>query len=206
MTVEPQQRPLVAADEALKRLMEGNARFLRGESSHARAGHGAPPDLVKGQWPFATVLGCSDSRVPPEILFDVGFGELFIIRVAGNIISPEVVGSLQYAGTHLETQLFLVLGHECCGAVQAALAAKFQGARERAHIEALLKNLLPGLEGIDPQLPPAQQLESAVEANVRWSMHQLLELPEARARQAEGRMKLVGGIYEIATGRVRLLE
>ena len=192
-------------DEALARLIEGNARFLRGESLYAHVSRGIPVDLAAGQWPFATILGCSDSRVPPEILFDAGFGDLFIIRVAGNIISPEVVGSIQYAGAHLQTKLFMVLGHESCGAVQAALAAKFQGAREREHIEALLKNLLPGLEGIDSNLPPALQLESAVEANVRWSMRQLFALPEARAHLDEGRVKLVGAIYEIATGAVRLL-
>src|SRR4030095_14828980 len=88
-------------------------------------------DLAGGQRPYATILGCSDSRVPPELLFDAGFGELFIIRVAGNVVSPEVMGSIQYAGTHLETRLFVVLGHEGCGAVQAALAAEVQGGRER---------------------------------------------------------------------------
>ncbi len=196
----------LSADEALARLMEGNARFLRGEPRNSRTPREILADMAKGQHPFATILGCSDSRVPPELLFDAGFGELFIIRVAGNVISPEVVGSIQYAGTHLKTQLFVVLGHEGCGAVQAALAAKFQGARERSRIEVLLQNLLPGLENIDPQLPPQQQLAHAVEANVRWSMRQLFELPEARARLEEGRVKLVGAVCEIATGRVRILS
>ena len=143
--------------------------------------------------------------MPPELIFDAGFGDLFIIRVAGNVVSPEVLGSLQYAGMHLKTRLFMVLGHEGCGAVQAALAAKFQGARERSRIQLLLDNILPGLDEIDPRLPPQQQLERAVEANVRWSMRQLLETPEGRARMAEGRMKLAGAVCEIATGRVRLL-
>jgi carbonic anhydrase len=195
----------VDADEALARLMEGNARFLRGEPRFTRAPKEVLADLVKGQRPFATILGCSDSRVPPELIFDAKFGDLFVIRVAGNVVSPEVWGSLQYAATHLKTQLFMVLGHEGCGAVQAALAAKFQGAQERSRIQLLLQNMLPGLDEIDPQLPPQQQLESAVESNVRWSMRQLLEAPEGRARMAEGRMKLAGAVCEIATGRVRLL-
>jgi carbonic anhydrase len=195
----------VGADEALARLMEGNARFLHGKTRYSHTPRELLADLAKGQHPFATILGCSDSRVPPELLFDVGFGDLFIIRVAGNVISPEVVGSMQYAGVHLQTQLFVVLGHEGCGAVQAALAAKFQGARERSRIALLLQDLLPGLENIDPVLPPQQQLEAAVEANVRWSMRQILESPEGRERMAEGRMKLVGAVCEIATGRVRLL-
>lgn len=162
-------------------------------------------DLVEGQRPFATILGCSDSRVPPELIFDAKFGDLFVIRVAGNVVSPEVWASLQYAGAHLRTQLFMVLGHEGCGAVQAALAAKFQGVQERSRIQLLLEKMLPGLDQVDPQLPPPRQLERAVEANVRWSMRQILETPEGQARMAEGRMKLVGAVYEIATGRVRLL-
>jgi carbonic anhydrase len=195
----------VSADDALARLMEGNARFLRGEPCNTRTPMEVLADLAKGQRPFATILGCSDSRVPPELLFDAGFGDLFIIRVAGNVVSPEVMGSLQYAGMHLRTQLFMVLGHEGCGAVQAALAAKFQGALERSRIQLLLQSLLPGLDGIDSQLPPSQLLACAVEANVRWTMRQILDTPEVRERMTEGRGKLVGAVCDIMTGRVRLL-
>jgi carbonic anhydrase len=195
----------IDADEALGRLMDGNARFLRGEQRLARESLETLADLAEGQRPFATILGCSDSRVPPELIFDAKFGDLFVIRVAGNVVSNEVWGSLQYAGTHLKTQLFMVLGHEGCGAVQAALATKFQGAQERSRIQLLLEKMLPGLDAVDPQLPPLQRLEHAVEANVRWSMRQLIETAEGRSRMAEARMKLVGAVYEIATGRVRLL-
>jgi carbonic anhydrase len=194
-----------SADAALARLMEGNARFVRGERRSTRKAVETLSELVEGQHPFATILGCSDSRVPPELIFDVEFGDLFIIRVAGNVVSPEVSGSLQYAGTHLQTQLFMVLGHEGCGAVQAALAAKFQGAQERSHIQLLLENIIPGLGDIDSRLSSQQMLQRAVEANVRWSMRQILETPEGRARVAEGRVKLVGAVYAIASGRVRLL-
>src|SRR5207344_1593167 len=99
-------------------------------------------DLVKGQWPYATILGCSDSRVPPEWVFDAGLGELFVIRVAGNVFSPEVAGSLQYAGSHLQTPLFVVLGHEGCGAVAAALAAKHEGKQFRSRIQVLLESIM----------------------------------------------------------------
>jgi len=195
----------VGADEALARLMEGNARLLRGEQRHSHVSEELLAGLAGGQRPYATILGCSDSRVPPELIFDAGFGELFIIRVAGNVMSPEVAGSMQYAGAHLKTQLFMVLGHEGCGAVQAALAAKFHGAQERSRIALLLQSIQPGIAEIDPLLAPPQQLECAVEANVRWSVRQILESPEARARMPEGRLKVVGAVYEIATGRVRLL-
>ena len=193
------------ADRVLARLMEGNARFLRGEPSFSRAPKEVLADLAKGQKPYATLLGCSDSRVPPELIFDAAFGDLFVIRVAGNVCSPEVMASLQYAATHLKTQLIMVLGHENCGAVKAALASKFQGVQERSRIQLLLDSMLPGLEGIDPQLPASQLMECAVEANVRWTMQQLLDSPEGRLRMAEGRIKLVGAVFEIATGRVRLL-
>ena len=99
----------------------------------------------------------------------------------------------------------MVLGHEGCGAVQAALAVKFQGAQERSRIQLLLQNMLPGLDEVDPQLPPQQRLERAVDSNVRWSMRQFRETPEGRARVAEGRIKVVGAVCEMATGRVRLL-
>ncbi|HYV39394.1 MAG TPA: carbonic anhydrase, partial [Gemmataceae bacterium] len=111
-----------SADEALERLLAGNERFLRGETRSQRPMRETLADLAKGQRPFATILGCSDSRVPPEWIFDVGLGELFVVRVAGNVLSPEIAGSLQYAGAHLQTPLFMVLGHEHCGAVGAALA------------------------------------------------------------------------------------
>jgi carbonic anhydrase len=195
----------VSADDALARLMAGNERFMRGEPTITHMPREVLTNLARGQRPYATILGCSDSRVPPELLFDAAFGELFIIRVAGNVMSPEVAGSIQYAGVHLKTQLLMVLGHEGCGAVQAALAAKFEGARERSRIEALLQNILPGLDQIDPLLPTSQRIESAVEANVRWSMRQITESPEGRVRLAEGRLKMIGAVCEIATGRVRLL-
>jgi carbonic anhydrase len=194
------------AAQALERLRAGNARFVRGEARFPTVQKEVLAALARAQHPYATILGCSDSRVPPELLFDAGFGELFIVRLAGNVLSPEVAGTLQYAGVHLKTPLFVVLGHEGCGAVQAALAAKFHGARERSRIEVLLGNVLPGLDGIDPTSPSEEQLAAAVEANVRWTMRQILETPEAQARQAEGVMQLVGAVAEISTGRVRFLD
>ena len=188
------------AEEALAKLVAGNQRFVSGKSRFPAIRKEVLKHLAKGQRPYATILGCSDSRVPVELLFDAGFGELFVVRVAGNVISPEVMGSLQYAGVVLRTPLFVVLGHEGCGAVQAALAAKREGTRQGRHIEALLANILPGLHGMD-----SPTLAAAVEANVRWSMHQVLEAPEGKAGAARG-VKLVGAIYELETGRVRFLD
>jgi carbonic anhydrase len=193
------------ADQALNRLVTGNERFVRGEARFPTVQKEILAGLSKGQRPFATILGCSDSRVPPELIFDAGFGELFIIRVAGNIVSPEVMGTLQYAGVHLRTPLFVVLGHERCGAVGAALAAGDGNDPQQARIAVLLDNIRPGLRELPTTLPPDAQFNAAVEANVRWSMKQLLETPEARTRVAEGVMKLVGAVYELESGRVRFL-
>ena len=196
--------PSYTAETALARIMEGNERFVRGEARFPTVQKEILAALAKGQHPYATVLGCSDSRVPPELIFDAGFGELFIVRVAGNVISPEVMGTLQYAGVHLRTPLFVVLGHENCGAINAALAAR-RGAQEPARIAALLDSILPGLRDLPPDLSPDAEMRAAVEANVRWSMHQLLETPEAKTRLAEGAVKLVGGVFEFESGRVRFL-
>lgn len=196
-----------AGAQGLRRLVAGNRRFTARERLRSGSGRSTLAEMVAGQQPFATIRGCSDSRVPPELLFDQGFGDLFIIRVAGNVVSAEVLGSVQYAGAHLRTPLFVVLGHEGCGAVGAALAAKFYGATTtRKRIRALLRSIVPGLGGVDPALPSDEQLRVAVEANVRWSMRQLEETPEARRALAERRAMLVGAIYELRTGRVRFLD
>jgi len=206
VTANGHPQPAYTAEQALARLKGGNARFLRGKSHFPRLQKQVLAELAKGQQPYATILGCSDSRVPPELVFDAGFGELFIVRVAGNVLGPAITGTLQYAGMHLRTPLFVVMGHEGCGAVQAALASKFHGAQQASRIEALLENILPALDGLDASLPPEALLKAAVEANVRWTMRALLESPEAKARASEGVMKLVGAVYELATGRVRFLE
>ena len=148
----------VSADEALARLIEGNRRFLRGEARGAAFRRETLADLARAQRPYATILGCSDSRVPPEWIFDAGLGELFVVRVAGNILSPEVAGTLQYAGSYLQTPLFVVLGHEGCGAIAAALAAKHEGEQFRSRIQTLLASILPGLPEFEPTLSPEEQV------------------------------------------------
>ena len=203
-TLSDNARP--SADEALARLVAGNERFLRGETQTAGFPRETLADLVRGQQPFATILGCSDSRVPPEWIFDAGLGELFVVRVAGNVFSPEIAGSLQYAGLHLQTPLFVVLGHEGCGAVHAALETLHEDAQHRSRIQILVNGILPGLPAFDPQLSPQARLAQTVESNVRWTVRQIVGTPEGQARLAEGRMRIVGAVYEIETGRVRFLS
>ena len=148
-------QPPYNAEEALNRLLEGNARFVSGLARFPTVQKEVLADLAKGQQPYATVLGCSDSRVPPELLFDAGFGELFVISVAGNVLDPAIAGTLQYAGMHLHTPLFVVLGHEGCGAVEAAIAKRFHGAHHHSRIAMLLENIEPALDNLDAALSPA---------------------------------------------------
>ena len=196
--------PRLTPAEALQRLVEGNQRFVAGAPVQAAA-HLDKLRLVESQHPFATILGCSDSRVPPEMVFDQGLGDLFIVRVAGNVVGAEVLGSLAYALGHLATPLFVVLGHEGCGAVQAALQASRGEGKEPARLVALLESIVPALEGIDPGEPTAMQLHRGVEANVRWAVRQLAATAGGRAALADGRIHIVGAVYELATGRVRFL-
>jgi carbonic anhydrase len=196
---------ILSADEALLRLKAGNERFVAGHGRFPTVQKEILADLAKGQHPYAAILSCSDSRVPPELIFDAGFGELFVIRVAGNVMSPEVAGSLQYAGRHLRTPLFVVLGHTNCGAIHAAIETRLRGKRQHSRIQLLVDSILPGLTDLDLQLTPEAILEWGLEANVRWTMRQILETPETRERKSEGRTKFVGAIYQIETGLVHVL-
>lgn len=198
--------PAYSAEEALAHLKEGNARFIAGKARFQTVQKDVLAELTKGQQPYATILGCSDSRVPPELVFDAGFGELFVIRVAGNVLGPSIMGTLQYAAAHLKTPLFVVLGHDHCGAVKAAIGSKFHGATHKSRIEVLLENILPALENLDGNQPPESLLESAVEANVRHTIRQLLDTPEAKEKMSGNSMMLVGAIYDIETGKVRFLD
>jgi len=191
------------ADEGLRKLIAGNQRFMQGEAHFPTACKETLAELAKGQHPFATILGCSDSRVSPELIFDANFGELFIVRVAGNVISPEVMGSLQYAGAHLHTPLFVVLGHEGCGAVMAALESKLDGKEHPSHIQTLVDNILPGLPDVSSHASAEEQLTTAIEANVRWSIQQILETAAGKYATGAGVAKLVGAVYELASGQVR---
>ena len=207
--------PAVAADlasehpsdpqAALKRLMQGNDRFVRDELQPQHVGKQWRARLTKQQHPYATILSCSDSRVPTELVFDEGFGDLFVIRVAGNVIADDVMGSLSYAAEHLHTQLFVVMGHEGCGAVTAAIDAKLGKSKQPEHIESLLKMIIPGLKQTDLTLPRDRLISTAIEANVRWSMHHVARCPEAGKAIDEKRALLVGAVYDLETGRVRLL-
>ena len=201
------ETPVCTAADAIYKLAAGNLKYLNAENGSGDISRRIRMSTwAKGQSPYAIIVTCSDSRVIPENIFSAGIGELFVIRLAGNVLSPEVAGTMQYAGTHLKTPLFVVLGHEGCGAVKAALDVKFRGARDRSRIEELLQNILPALDGLDPELPEEELMRAAVEANVRWTIRRILATPEAQQREAEGILKLFGAVYDLATGAVRFLD
>jgi carbonic anhydrase len=202
----PDDAPPKTPAEALERLKAGNQRFVEGKMQRPHQGADWRKSLTKAQAPFATVLSCSDSRVPNELVFDQGFGDLFVVRVAGNLIADDVVGSIQYAVLHLKTPLLVVLGHEGCGAVAAALEAIDGTAKEPKYIENLVGLIKPGLKDLDPKLKGPERLAAAVEANMRWSVKQLTGLMEVLPAPDAKSFRLVGGVYDLETGRVRLAE
>ena len=194
------------ASEALALLLKGNERFVAGSPRHGHESVDRRKELIAEQHPFATVLGCSDSRVPTELLFDQGLGDLFVVRVAGNVVAIDDLGSIEYAVDHLHTPLVLVLGHEGCGAVTAALEPEAARSKEAKDIQELLALILPALKGIDPKLSLMERVSRGVESNVRWSIQQLQNAPDLREKIAGGHLRIVGGVYELETGKVRLLS
>ena len=196
--------PAVSAEEALARLARGNARFVSGHARLPSRLKELRQALAPAQRPWAAILGCSDSRVAPELVFDAGLGELFVIRVAGNVATPGVMGTLHYAVEHLAIPLLVVLGHQGCGAVQAAVDRAGESRWKEEGIEVLMRAILPGLADLDPALDPAARMDAAVESNVRWVLRQLREMPEAKREREDA--TIAGAVYELRSGRVRFLS
>lgn len=196
------------AEEALAALLEGNRRYVAGASQRPRRFAARREETEAQQQPFATLLGCSDSRVPPELLFDQGLGDLFVVRVAGHVVGQDVAGSVDYAVDHLHTPLVLVLGHTRCGAVTAALHAE-RSPETQANlpneIERLLRELRPALRRVSPLWSPEEQLRVAVEENVRLSVTRLLQIPDVRRAEQAGQVRVAGAIYDLRSGVVQLL-
>ena len=195
-------RPETGA-EALDWLMAGNHRFSDGHPSNDHESMRRVATLRDGQHPFGIVLGCADSRVSPELVFDHGLGDLFVIRVAGNVVAEDEAGSIEYALVHLHVPLLVVLGHEGCGAVTAALGAH---GHEPEELVTLLQRITPAVEKIDRSLPLRDQIHLGVEANVRQSVTQLRAIQDRLDEPEDERSLIVGAVYELATGKVRLLE
>jgi carbonic anhydrase len=186
--------------------MEGNRRFREDPSAESWAFQGPRlADMADGQRPFAAVLGCSDSRVPIEVVFGQGPGQLFVVRVAGNIVAPTQLGSLEFAVRQLGVRLVMVLGHSGCGAVDATLAGGVSGAPDylRALTSRIESGIRPAID--DRSLSSAERLEWAVRLNVEASRQQLLEDEELCSLNASGHLWIASAVYHITTGEVELL-
>lgn len=194
----------------LERLRRGNARFL--ERLRANDEESRSMLLPEGQKPFAVVLSCSDSRVPPELIFSQGFGELFVIRIAGPIVTPSILGSVEYAVEILGTRLVVVLGHTGCGAVAATVQAIDQagGDRMSENLGSIIECIRPPVESVladDEGSGTEDLLSRAVAANVRHSTRRLLDGSMILAESVEaGSVRVVGGVYSLESGAVEFLD
>ncbi len=196
------KKPALTTKVAIARLKLGNKRFVEGKSKHFRAERKWRESLVAEQHPFAIILGCADSRVPTELVFDQGFGDLFVIRNAGNVVMEDVQGSIEYAALHLHTKLVVVMGHEGCGAITAALKSREERAKEPPELQQILNLIEPAIAHVNPQEENA--VSKGVEANVRWSVKMMNRIKTERKQSPD--FTAVGAIYELKSGKVRFLD
>lgn len=186
-------------DAALQKLLEGNQRFVQHRPQYPDQSELRLKEVAQVQHPFATILSCADSRVPPEILFDQGIGDIFDVRIAGNIATPAAIGSIEYAVEMLGSPLLMVLGHERCGAVTAAV----QNKPLPGEISTFVTAILPAVDRVKSE--SGDLVNNAVTANVRYQIEQLLRSPLLTARSQFGQLKIVGGRYDLDTGKVSLI-
>jgi len=195
-------QPSVAPAEAISKLKEGNGRYTSGNVQHPGQTAERRTELAKTQHPFAAIVSCSDSRVPPEIVFDQGIGDLFIVRVAGNVINDEGLGSIEYTVDHLGTRLILVLGHQSCGAVKAARETIAAKGKAPGHIESLVTAIKPAVEAT-----AKDDLDTTVKANVKNVVQALRSsTPILKAKVDSGDIRVLGGYYSLETGAVTFLD
>ena len=199
-------RTSLSADEALARLKQGNANFLadRQEPQEPTRHHKRRMDIARSQTPFAVLVGCSDSRVPPELLFGTGLGELFIVRNAGNTVDTVALGSIEYGVQVLGAPLIVVLGHERCGAVDAAVAVVQKNATFPGSIGPMVEPIIPAvLKARSANVKDADLLDAAVRENVRRTVMRLRESePLLIEPQRAGRLRVVGARYDLDDGKV----
>jgi len=196
------EQPTVAPAEAVSKLKEGNGRYTSGNLQHPGQTTERRAELAKDQHPFAVILSCSDSRVPPEIVFDQGLGDLFVVRVAGNVIDDHGLGSIEYAVDHLGARLIVVLGHQSCGAVKAAKETIAAKGKAPGHIQSLVTAIKPVVEAT-----AKDDLDTTVKANVKHVVQALRSsAPILKAKVDSGEVQVIGGYYSLDTGAVSLLD
>ncbi len=199
-STRPPPTQTVTSSSALAELKAGNARHFQHRYKHPHQAAARQQELTSGQHPHTEILSCSDSRVPPEIIFDQGLGDLFVVRVAGNVATDAELASLEYGAQHLHVPLLVVMGHESCGAVTTAL----QGGPSEGHIATLVQLLQPAIEK-SRQLP-GDPLANAVRTNVEMVVQQLRKsTPILSELVAHGKLKIIGAVYSLKTGTITWL-
>lgn len=191
--------------EAIQALKDGNARFFSGAAARPELGANERRAQIMGQTPFAAILACSDSRVPVELVFDQGFGQLFVVRVAGNVVGDAGLGTLEYAIRHLDVHLIMVMGHEGCGAVAAAMSPAEQLNEEPDHLRRLIARIQPSVENLPPIRDKKARMREAVLNNVRHQVAVLRSKEVIREAEESGKIQVIGGFYEIGSGAVDFL-
>ena len=195
-----QESQAISGESAQQKLIDGNKRYVNAKLSHPNQTDQRRTEVAKGQHPFAAIVSCSDSRVPPEIIFDQGLGDLFVIRLAGNILDDAALGSLEYAVEHLGVKYIMVLGHERCGAVDATV----KGGEVPGHISSLVKAIQPAVEKVKNQ--PGDLLDNAVRANVTMVVQQLKSSgPILEELVKKGDLAIAGARYDLDDGEVTIL-
>ena len=190
--------------EPLARLFEGNKLFVADTLSKKDIGQARREQLTKGQHPFATVITCSDSRVAPEYIFDQGLGDIFVIRVAGNVVEPTTLGSIEYGVEHLHTPLLVIMGHSQCGAVTAAYDVKGE---PEGNIGAILKKIVPAIETAKKAHKGKDEtVELAIQENVRNTYEDIMKSPVVNHLVHEGKLKVVAAEYQLKNGKVETIE
>ncbi len=190
----------ITPDATLTRLLEGNQRYVAGTPSHPDQSVERRTALAEGQTPFAIILTCSDSRVAPELYFDQGLGDLFVVRNAGNVLDDHTIGSIEYAVEHLHAGLIVVVGHAKCGAVAATVA----GGHAPGHIHSIVESIAPAYESVAKQ--EGDKIDNTVRAHARRVAGILSRIePIVGEAVKSGRVKVVAGRYDLATGRVEIL-
>jgi len=187
-------------DEALKNLLDGNQRFVQSKRQNPHQDFGRLQEVAKGQKPFAAILGCADSRFPSEIVFDQGLGDLFVCRVAGNVATPEEIGSLEFGTLVLGAKVLMVIGHERCGAVEATI----KGAQVPGQIASLIDAIKPAVSRAKDL--PGDALENTCKANIALQVERLKTSPVISELITAGKLKVVGGYYDLDTGTVTMVS
>ncbi|MEH2290207.1 carbonic anhydrase [Nostoc sp.] len=190
----------ISPNEAIRRLLDGNQRFIHQKPQYPDQSLERLRLVAKAQYPFAAILGCADSRVPAEIVFDQGLGDLFVVRVAGNVVSDTIIGSLEYSTVVLGSQLIMVLGHRRCGAVAEAIKNEPLPGR----IGLIIEGIKPSVERV--KFKTGDNMQDAVIANIQYQTEKLQESSTILAKLLrEGKLKIVGACYDIDTGKVNII-